>query len=48
MLVDMAGYFGITEDEVRYMREMGYSYDEIEEFLVCPGAYETALMNGEI
>ena len=48
MLVDMAGYFGITEDEVRYMREMGYSYDEIEEFLMVPGAYETALLNGEI
>ena len=48
LLVDMAGYFGITEDEVRYMREMGYSYDEIEEFLMVPGAYETALLNGEI
>lgn len=28
MLMDMAGYFGITEDEIRYMRDMGYSYDE--------------------
>lgn len=48
MLIDMAGYFGITEDEVRYMRDMGYTYDEIEEFLMVPGAYETALMNGEL
>lgn len=48
MLMDMAGYFGITENEIRYMRDMGYSYDEIEEFLTSPSAYEIALMNGEI
>ncbi|MBR3629999.1 MAG: class II glutamine amidotransferase [Oscillospiraceae bacterium] len=47
-LLDLCGYYGLTEDDVLYMREIGYSFDEIEEFLYCPSAYERALMEGEL
>ena len=43
----MAGYFGIEREEIDYLREMGCSYDEIEEYLMCPDAYEKALIAGE-
>ena len=43
----MAGYFGIEREEIDYLREMGCSYDEIEEYLMCPDAYEEALIAGE-
>ena len=33
-LVDMCNYFGVTEEEVIYLRNMGYSYDEIEEYVL--------------
>ena len=32
-LIDMCGYYGINEEAVDYLRDMGYTYDEIEEYL---------------
>ena len=46
-LYEMAGYFGIDREEIEYLREVGCTYDEIEEYLMCPDAFEEALMNGE-
>ena len=43
----MAGYFCIEREEIDYLREMGCSYDEIEEYLMCPDEYEEALIAGE-
>ena len=47
-LLDICGYFGMTEDEVMYLLEMGYSYDEIEEFLWNPRLYEREVLCSEI
>ena len=33
-LVDMCSYFGVTEEEVISLHNMGYSYDEIEEYVL--------------
>ena len=38
LLLDMCGYFGMSEDEIQYLYESGYSYDEIEEFMLNPAA----------
>jgi len=32
-LLDLCGYFGVSEMEVLRLRHMGYTYDEIEEYL---------------
>ena len=45
-LLDICGYFGMTEDEVMYLLEMGYSYDEIEEFLWNPSLYQNEICAG--
>ena len=47
-LLDICGYFGMTEDEVMYLLEMGYSYDEIEEFLWNPRLYEREVLCQEL
>ena len=47
-LLDICGYFGMTDDEVMYLLEMGYSYDEIEEFLWNPRLYEREVLCSEI
>ena len=47
-LLNICGCFGVTEDEIMQMLEMGYSYDDIEDWLFCPSAYERALMEGEL
>ena len=39
-LIDTAGYFGIDEEEVIYLYEMGYSLAEIEEFIMNPQQLE--------
>ena len=48
LLIDMCGYFGMTEDEIMELRDMGYSYDEIEEFMLNPSAFQETLMFEEI
>ena len=49
-LLEICGYFGVTEEEVMHLRELGYSYDELEEFLFNPSAFEDdlCLLCGEI
>ncbi len=47
-LLAYCGCFGVTEDEVRYLRELGYCYDEIEELLFDPIAFHEAMMYDEI
>ena len=32
-LLDLCGYFGVSEMEILRLRHMGYTYDEIEEYL---------------
>ena len=39
ILIELAGYYGVDPEDIRYMREMGYSYDEIEDMLVNPECY---------
>ena len=39
ILIELAGYYGVDPEDIRYMREMGYSYDEIEAFLCDPESY---------
>ena len=48
ILLDMCGYFGVTEDEVEYLIEMGYSYDEIEAFLLNPAALDEEYYYSEL
>ena len=39
ILIELAGYYGVDPEDIRYMRDMGYSYDEIEGFLCDPESY---------
>ena len=39
LLIDMCGYWGLQPEQIRSLREMGYSYDEIEEILYDPECY---------
>ena len=39
ILIELAGYYGVDPEDIRYMREMGYSYDEIEGFLCDSESY---------
>ena len=32
-LKSIGGYYGVSEEEIDYMRSLGYTYDEIEEML---------------
>jgi hypothetical protein len=47
LLIDMCGYYGLQPEEVQHLRDMGYSYDEIEELLYDPAAYGLALSGRE-
>ncbi len=47
LLIDMCGYFGLQPEEVRHLRDLGYSYDEIEEMLYDPEYYGIALSGSE-
>lgn len=46
-LIELCGYFGVDEEEVQMLFEMGYSYNEIEGFLMNPSELEAALMCSE-
>ena len=48
LLLDMCGYFGVSEEEVRYLIDMGYSYDEIEEFLLNPSLLDEEYFYSEL
>ena len=42
-LIELAGYYGADPEDIRELREMGYSYDEIEAFLVDPDSFDADL-----
>ena len=48
ILIELAGYYGVDPEDIRYMREMGYSYDEIEGFLCDPESYGLELACSEL
>ena len=48
LLIDMCGYFGLQPEQIRYLRDMGYSYDEIEEMLYEPECYGIAFAGEEM
>ncbi|MBR3269150.1 MAG: glucosamine 6-phosphate synthetase [Oscillospiraceae bacterium] len=39
ILIELCGYYGADPETIRYLRDMGYSYDEIEDMLVNPECY---------
>ncbi len=39
ILIELSGYYGVDSEDIRYMRGMGYGYDEIEAFLCDPDSY---------
>ena len=39
ILLNLCGYYGVAPEDIRYLRDMGYSYDEIEAFLCDPDSY---------
>ena len=45
-MLELCGYFGMCEEDLIYLREMGYSYDEIEEFLWNPSLYQDEICAG--
>ena len=47
-LLEMCGYFGVSEDVILYLHEMGCTYDEIEEYLWNPSVLNDELMLEEI
>ena len=49
-LLDLCGYFGVSEIEVLRLRHMGYTYDEIEEYLFAADDdfYDDECFCGEI
>ena len=48
MLIELCGYYGADPETIRYLREMGYSYDEIEDMLVNPKCYGAELALAEL
>lgn len=48
MLIDMCGYFGVSEEDIRDLIDMGYSYDEIEEFLMNPSLLDEEYFYSEL
>lgn len=47
-LLDICGYYGVTPEEVQHLRDIGYTYDEIEEYLFSPSAYCDDLICSEL
>ena len=45
-LIDLAGYFGIDENEIMYLYEMGYSLSEIEEIILNPQLLDNEFAEG--
>ena len=48
ILIELAGYYGVDPEDIRYLRDMGYSYDEIEAFLCDPESYGAELALAEL
>lgn len=48
ILIELAGYYGVDPEDIRYLREQGFSYDEIEGFLCDPESYGAELALAEL
>lgn len=48
MLIDLCGFYGVSPEEVRYLLDMGYTYDEIEAFMMNPSELEAELSCSEL
>ena len=48
LLLELCGYYGTDPETVRYLRDLGYSYTEIEDFLMYPDCYGAELARAEL
>ena len=48
LLIELCGYYGADPETIRYLRDMGYSYAEIEAFLCDPESYGAELALAEL
>lgn len=48
LLIELCGYYGTDPETIRTLRDMGYSYDEIEDFLCNPECYGAELAQVEL
>ena len=48
LLIELCGYYGTDPETIRTLRDMGYSYDEIEDFLSNPECYGAELAQVEL
>ena len=48
MLIELCGYYGAEPETVQYLRDLGYSYTEIEDFLMYPESYGAELALAEL
>lgn len=48
LMLELCGYYGADPETIRYLRDMGYSYDEIEDFLCDPESYGAELALAEL
>ena len=48
LLLELCGYYGADPETVQYLRDLGYSYTEIEDFLMYPESYGAELALAEL
>lgn len=48
LLIELSGYYGVDPEDIRTLRDMGYSFDEIEAFLMDPDSYSAELALAEL
>ena len=48
LLLELCGYYGAEPETVQYLRELGYSYTEIEDFLMDPKSSSAELALAEL
>ena len=48
LLIELCGYYGADPETIRYLRELGYSYTEIEDYLMYPENYSAELALAEL
>ena len=48
LLLELCGYYGADPETVQYLRDLGYSYTEIEDFLMSPESYGAELAQVEL
>lgn len=48
LLLELCGYYGAEPETVQYLRDLGYSYTEIEDFLMYPESYGAELALAEL